>query len=291
MASLVPWRLRRSLILTPGHRAERLAKAASLPVDSLAFDLEDGVPPARKAEARATIAHALRTLDFARRERVVRLNAIGSAEFEADLAALPLDHLDAVLVPKVEHPDALRQLDALLAAAGRALPVIATLETPRGILRALDIADASPNLAAIFFGPGDYTLQTGGALTARGLEFPRATIAAAAGAVGAQALDAPFLLGLRDGEGTRADALGARELGFSGKVVFHPDQITPINDAFTPSVEEVARAERFVAAYRAAAARGEAVAYVEGEFIAMDLVPRMERIIATAAEIQDRNAA
>jgi citrate lyase beta subunit len=291
MASLVPWRLRRSLILTPGHRAERLAKAASLPVDSLAFDLEDGVPPARKAEARATIAHALRSLDFGRRERVVRLNAIGSAEFEADLAALPLDHLDAVLVPKVEHPDALRQLDARLAAAGRALPVIATLETPRGILRALDIADASPNLAAIFFGPGDYTLQTGGALTARGLEFPRATIAAAAGAVGAQALDAPFLLGLRDANGTRADALAARELGFSGKVVFHPDQIAPINDAFTPSAEEVARAERFVAAYRAAAARGEAVAYVDGEFIAMDLVPRMERIIATAAEIQGRNAA
>ena len=291
MASLVPWRLRRSLILTPGHRAERLAKAASLPVDSLAFDLEDGVPPARKAEARATIAHALRTLDFGRRERVVRLNAIGSAEFEADLAALPLDQLDAVLVPKVEHPDALRQLDARLAAAGRALPIIATLETPRGILRALDIADASPHLAAIFFGPGDYTLQTGGALTARGLESPRATIAAAAGAVGAQALDAPFLLGLRDPDGTRADALAARELGFSGKVVFHPDQIAPINDAFTPSAEEVARAERFVAAYRAAAARGEAVAYVEGEFIAMDLVPRMERIIATAAEIQGRNAA
>jgi citrate lyase beta subunit len=289
MASLVPWRLRRSLILTPGHRAERLAKAASLPVDSLAFDLEDGVPPARKAEARATIAHALRTLDFGRRERVVRLNAIGTAELEADLAALPFDHLDALLVPKVEHPDALRQLDArLAAAAGRAVPIIATLETPRGILRALDIADASPNLAAIFFGPGDYTLQTGGALTVRGLEFPRATIAAAAGAVGAQALDAPFLLGLRDAEGTRTDALAARELGFSGKVVFHPDQIAPINQAFTPNAEEVVRAERFVAAYREAAARGEAVAYVDGEFIAMDLVPRMERIIAVAAEIRTR---
>lgn len=290
MPSLVPWRLRRSLLLTPGHRAERLARAATLPVDSLAFDLEDGVPPARKAEARAAIAHALTTLDFGHRERVVRVNAIGGAEFEADLAALPLDSLDALLLPKVEHPDALRQLDARLAAAGRVLPVIATLETPRGILRALDIADASPNLAAIFFGPGDYTLQTGGALTARGLEFPRATIAAAAGAVGAQALDAPYLLGLRDAEATRADALAARELGFSGKVVFHPDQISPVNDAFTPGAEEVAHAERFVAAYRKAAAQGEAVAYVEGEFIAMDLVPRMERILAMAAEIKARPA-
>jgi citrate lyase beta subunit len=106
--------------------------------------------------------------------------------------------------------------------------------------------------------------------------------------VGAQALDAPYLLGLRDVEGTRADALAARELGFSGKVVFHPDQIAPINAAFTPSAEEVAKAERFVAAYREAAARGEAVAHVDGEFIAMDLVPRMERIIALAAEARRR---
>jgi citrate lyase beta subunit len=290
MASLMPWRLRRSLIITPGHRAERLAKAASLPVDSLAFDLEDGVPPARKGEARAVVAHALRTLETGWRERAVRLNAIGSAEFEADLAALPLDRLDAVMVPKVEHPDALRLLDARLAAAapGRRIAIIATLETPRGVLRALDIADASPHLAAIFFGPGDYTLHTGGALTASALAFPRATIAAAAGAVGAQALDAPYLLGLRDAEGTRADALTAKELGFSGKVVFHPDQIAAVNAAFTPDAGEVARAERFVAAYREAAARGEAVAYVDGEFIAMDLVPRMERTIALAREAAAR---
>lgn len=289
MASLVPWRLRRSLLLTPGHRAERLAKAATLPVDSLAFDIEDGVPPARKDEARAAIHAALTSLDFGPRERVVRVNAVGTPGFEADLAALPWAHLDAVLLPKVEHPDALREAEArFTAAAGRTIPIIATLETPRGILRALDIADAAPSLAAIFFGPGDYTLQTGGALSARGLEFPRATIAAAAGAVGAQAIDAPYLLGLRDADGTRADALGARELGFSGKVVFHPDQIAPVNDAFTPADDEVAKAERFVAAYRAAAARGEAVAYVDGEFIAMDLVPRMERIIAMAAEARAR---
>ncbi|MBK1657222.1 HpcH/HpaI aldolase/citrate lyase family protein [Paracraurococcus ruber] len=280
------WRLRRSLLITPGHRADRLAKAATLPADSIAFDLEDGVPPSRKAEARAAVAAALRDLDFGGRERVVRINAVGSDAWEQDLAALPLGGLDAVMLPKVESPEALRRLDARLAALapGQApLPVIATLETPRGILNALAIADASPNLAAIFFGPGDYTLATGGALTPRALDFPRQVITAAAGAVGAQALDAPYLGGLRDVEGTRADALLARELGFSGKVVFHPDQIAPVNAAFTPNAEEVARARRYVAAFREAAARGENVALVDGEFVAMDLVPRMERIIATQA--------
>lgn len=277
-----PWRLRRSMMITPGHRRERLEKAATLQADSLAFDLEDGVPPSRKEEARATIAAVLRELDFGRRERAVRINGIGTEDFARDLAALPLDHLDALLVPKVESAAQLQQLDAAL--AGREIGIIATLETPRGVLNALAIADASPNLVGMFFGPGDYTLQTGGALTARALEFPRATIAAACGAVGIQAIDAPYLLGLRDVEATHADALAAKELGFSGKVVFHPDQIAPINAAFTPDAAEVAKARRFVAAYREAAARGEAVALVDGEFIAMDLVPRMERIIALSEE-------
>jgi len=282
-----PWRLRRSMMITPGHRRERLEKGATLQADSLAFDLEDGVPPARKAEARATIAAVLREVDFGRRERAVRINAIGTADFAADLASLPWERLDALLVPKVESAAMLHELDQRLArlAPRRDIAIIATLETPRGVLNALAIADASPNLAGMFFGPGDYTLQTGGALTARALEFPRATIAAACGAVGIQAIDAPFLLGLRDVEGTLADAMAAKELGFAGKVVFHPDQIAPVNAAFTPDAAEVAKARRFIAAYREASARGEAVALVDGEFVAMDLVPRMERIVALAEEV------
>ncbi len=278
------WRMRRSVMITPGHRPERLAKAVGLAADSLIFDLEDAVPPARKVEARAVVAQALTELSFGRRERAVRLNAIGSADFIADMAALPWARIDAVMLPKVERPQDLQQLDAALdaAAPGRDIAVIATLETPRGILNALQIADASPRLAAFFLGPGDYTMQTGGRITPRVLEFPRQMLVAAAGAVGAQALDAPYLADLRDVVATRHDAEAARELGFSGKVVFHPDQIAPVNDAFTPSAEEVAKAKRYIAAFQEAAAKGENLAYVDGTFIAMDLVPNMERIVALA---------
>ena len=278
------WRMRRSVMITPGHRPERLAKAVGLAADSLIFDLEDAVPPARKVEARAVVAQALTELSFGRRERAVRLNAIGSADFIADMAALPWARIDAVMLPKVERAEDLQQLDAALdaAAPGRDIAVIATLETPRGILNALQIADASPRLAAFFLGPGDYTMQTGGRITPRVLEFPRQMLVAAAGAVGAQALDAPYLSDLRDVVATRQDAEAARELGFSGKVVFHPDQIAPVNDAFTPSTEEVAKAKRYIAAFREAAAKGENLAYVDGTFIAMDLVPNMERIVALA---------
>lgn len=281
------WRLRRSMLITPGHRRERLEKALTLAADSVVFDLEDGVLPAQKPAARETVAAVLRDGASGRRERVVRLNAVGTDECERDLRSIPFDRVDAVLVPKVETPDALRQLEQRLPAQAG---LIATLETPRGVLNALAIADASPRLAGIFFGPGDYTLQTGGALTASALAVPRALIAAAAGAVGAQAIDAPYLLGLRDPAGTRADAEAARELGFSGKVAFHPDQIAAINAVFTPGAEEVARARRFVAAFREAERRGEAVAYVDGTFVAMDLVPRMERIVITAREAAQADA-
>ena len=278
------WRMRRSVMITPGHRPERLAKAVGLAADSLIFDLEDAVPPARKVEARAVVAQALTDLSFGRRERAIRLNAIGSADFIADMAALPWASIDAVMLPKVERAEDLQKLDAALDAAApeRDIAVIATLETPRGILNALQIADASPRLAAFFLGPGDYTMQTGGRITPRVLEFPRQTLVAAAGAVGAQALDAPYLTDLRDVTATRQDAEAARELGFSGKVVFHPDQIAPVNDAFTPSAEEVAKAKRYIAAFQEAAAKGENLAYVDGTFIAMDLVPNMERIVALA---------
>jgi citrate lyase beta subunit len=271
-------------MITPGHRPERLAKAVGLAADSLIFDLEDAVPPARKVEARAVVTQALTELSFGKRERAVRLNAIGSADFIADMAALPWARIDAVMLPKVERAEDLQQLDAALdaAAPGRDIAVIATLETPRGILNALQIADASPRLAAFFLGPGDYTMQTGGRITPRVLEFPRQMLVAAAGAVGAQALDAPYLADLRDVAATRQDAEAARELGFSGKVVFHPDQIAPVNDAFTPSAEEVAKAKRYIAAFQEAAAKGENLAYIDGTFIAMDLVPNMERIVALA---------
>lgn len=273
------------MLLTPGHSPERMSKALTLPVDSIAFDLEDGVALARKPEARAHIARALTESAFGRRERVVRINALDTDLWRADLDALPLDRADALLVPKVERPEMLRALDDRLDGTGCAL--ILTIETPRGVFNALPIADASPRCIGLFFGPGDYTMATGGALTPASLHWPRSVIAAAAGAVGAQAIDAPYLIGIKDADGTRRDALLARELGFAGKMVFHPSQIGPVNAAFSPTDAEVARAERIVRGYADAMARGEATAYVDGEFVAIDLVPRMQRLLDIARTVRD----
>jgi citrate lyase subunit beta/citryl-CoA lyase len=284
-------RLRRTLLLTPGNRPERLAKAVSIDADCVVFDLEDAVPPPEKATARAAVTEALRRLDFGGRERAVRINAIGTEEAELDLAALPLELIDSLMVPKVERGDAVRLLEAKLATAerhaGRAEPVelVLTLETPRGILRALEVAEASPRTSALFFGSGDYTAATGGAVTAEALLYPRSVVVAAAAAAGIQAIDAAFFAAVKDPEATRADALAARALGFAGKVVFHPTQVGVTNAVFAPTEAEVGRARRIVDAYHAGLERGHGVSVVDGTFVAIDMLPPAERTLRTARQI------
>lgn len=276
------------MLITPGDRPERLARAVSLPADSVVFDLEDGVGAAQKPAARVCIAEALRTLDFAGRERLVRTNAAPAREFEADLAALPLDRLDAIFLPKVENPSDVMKLAAWLDAnqpvRDRPIDIVVSIETPRGLLQALTIADASPRISALFFGSGDYSVATGSAVTERSLAVPRALVVAAASAAGLQAIDAAYFASVKDADATRADALVAKELGFCGKLLFHPNQIAVCNEVFSPSGAEIARAQKIVAAWEAAQKTGHGTAVADGEFIAVDIAVMAERTLAVARQ-------
>jgi citrate lyase beta subunit len=288
-------RLRRSMLMTPGNRPDRMRKAAATAADCLVLDLEDSVPPGAKAEARREVAQALRELQGCGRELCVRINALDSAWGADDLAGLPLALLDSIMVPKVESAGALRELHALVDRLEQeqrvAVPreFVVMLETPRGILQALTIAEASSRTTALFFGSGDYTAATGAAITATSLLFARSTVAAAAGAARIQAIDAAFFLDVRNAEATREDALAARELGFAGKVVFHPVQVAVANEVFSPTPAEIERADRIVTGYREALAQGHGTAVADGVFIAIDLVAPAERLLQRAAQVRASN--
>ncbi|MEM9356669.1 MAG: CoA ester lyase [Pseudomonadota bacterium] len=291
-----PPKLRRTMMLTPGNRPERLAKATQLNIDAATFDLEDGVGPDQKAEARQVINQQLATLDFGHRERLVRINAVGTDDYHLDMKELSFANVDAVFVPKVETPEQLAILDDALTAVemalgdGRKRDVVATIETPRGMLNALAIADASDRTSALFFGSGDYSAATGAAVTNDALAFPRATLIAAASAAGLQAIDAAYFVAVKDAEATKRDALLAKDLGFVGKVIFHPNQIDPCNEIFSPTTAEVERAHKIVEAHTAAAAEGKGVAYVDGEFLAIDIVLMAQRVLAKADLVAQRTA-
>jgi citrate lyase subunit beta/citryl-CoA lyase len=289
-------RLRRSLLMTPGNRPERLAKAFAYAADCVVFDLEDSVPPDAKAQARASVAQAVREVERHGRELCVRINALGSGFGADDLAGLPLAQIDSIMLPKVESAAGLLEVERVLAQLGadrgRAQPLelIVMLETPRGVLRALEIAEATQRTTALFFGSGDYTAATGAAITATSLLFARSAIVAAAGATGMQAIDAAYFLDVKSASATREDALAARELGFAGKVVFHPVQVGVANEVFSPTHAEIARAERLVSAYREALARGHGTAVADGVFVAVDLVAPAEKLLRLASLARERDA-
>ena len=273
-------RIRRSMLMTPGNRPERLAKAASYGADALIFDLEDSVPPAEKARARQCVAEALRAMPQEGIELCVRINAPATAHGAADLAGLPLDLIASLMVPKVESPDTLLELERRF--SSNDLELIVTLETPRGILNALAIADATPRTTALFFGSGDYTSAIGTGVTDAVQHFPRSVIVAAAAAASCQAIDAAFFQDVKNAEATRRDAQVARELGFVGKVVFHPIQVAVANEVFSPTRAEIARARLLLSSYRESLAKGLGTSVTDGVFAAVDLVPPAERLLRMA---------
>ena len=274
-------RPRRCLLFMPGDDRHKIEKAISLGVDSIVIDLEDGVALNRKADARATIAAALRELDFGRSERIVRINPIGSGGAHDDLAVVRAGAPDAVMLPKAESADQVQQLDRAL--SGTAIRVLPLIETARGVINLKDIAQASDRLDALIFGAEDLAGDIGATRTAAGWEvfYARSAVVTHAAAFGLPAIDT-LLIDFTADEALRADCRFGVELGFSGKLAIHPRQVPIIQAAFTPTDEQIERARALIAAHDQHQARGVGAFAFEGRMIDRPAIRAAEQILAKA---------
>jgi citrate lyase subunit beta/citryl-CoA lyase len=280
--------LLRSKLFVPGIRPEFFPKALASAADAISFDLEDAVPEERKAEARELVARALASPEFAatRQVVIVRVNALGTPHFAADLAAVVSPRLDLLNLPKVESPDDIRAAVAALApiekSRGLAAPVrlLANIESPLGLRHAAEIARADPRVAGLQLGLGDLFEPLGiDRADAAAVHHVQLAMRLAAGEAGLWALDTGFGA-VKDADGYRREATQAKRLGFLGKTCLHPSQVAIANEVFRPSAEEIAQAKRIVEAARDAHAKGLGAFLVDGRMIDPPFLRRAEALAA-----------
>ena len=272
----------RSALYIPGSKPRALEKARNLPTDSIIFDLEDAVSAESKSEARVILRAALAQGDYGARLKIVRINALNTPWGEADLQALDGLDVDAVLLPKVNSAG---DLDALANVVGAKWPLWAMLETPLGILNAGEIA-AHPLLQALVAGTNDLAkdLKCQLTLTRDSLQMALQALVLAARAHDVALLDGVYNQ-FQDEEGLIAQCRQGRSLGFDGKTLIHPAQLSAANRCFAPSADEIELAQRQISAFEEAEAAGQGVAVLDGTIIENLHIETARKTLAMAQAI------
>lgn len=286
----------RTALFVPGNRPERIEKAFNTEADAVIIDLEDAVPISEKEISRSKVREKVTA--FSERMTLVRINALGSPFIEGDLEEAIGEGVNGIVLPKVEKPDDIYEINGLLCALEkkRGLPdgsilLFPLIESAAGVHRVYDIISSKARPERIYtvtFGAADYTLDMGIEMTMEGTElfYARSRIAVACRAAGiAPPIDTPFMIDLNDMEALISDAKRARELGFQGKQVIHPRQIEPCNRIFSPTSEEIAKAKKIIQVFEEAEASGTAAVQVGGKFIDYAVVKKSRDILARAAAI------
>lgn len=288
----------RSFLFVPGDSEKKLAKAESAGADALILDLEDAVAPERRPTARELVAAFLRErAPAARRAQLwVRINPLDSGDAPADLDAVLSACPDGLVLPKVDGPRDVAALSARLDSRGadgvRILPV--ATETPLAPFKLGEYADAKlSRLYGLTWGSEDLSAALGASTNrdpatgewAFTYRMVRSLTLLAAHAAGVAAIDTLYA-DYRDEAGLRASSRAARAEGFSGRLAIHPAQVAAINESFTPSADEIAHAQRIVAAF--AAAPGVGAVGLDGKMLDMPHLKQAQRTLALAKAHQER---
>lgn len=282
-------RIRRTMMFMPGNKPKMLNNGASYGANCLILDLEDAIAVTQKDAARNLVAFALRELDFPC-EIAIRPNHLSTPYGLDDLKVVLPAKPDIIRLPKVESAEDIKfvsnMIDEVEAKEGftpGTIKMMAAIETVKGMRQAYQIATASPRMVALAIGGEDYITDLQTHRTEHGIElfFARSQLLAAAREAGIQAIDTVYS-NVKNMDGFREEVTRIKEMGFDGKSVVHPSQISVVNEIFTPSDDEIRHALKVVKASADAAARGIGVITVNGKMIDGPLITRAERIIAQA---------
>ena len=278
----------------PGSNARALEKGRSLPADGLILDLEDAVAPDAKELARGQVCEAVAAGGYGRRELVIRTNGLDSPWGRDDIAAAATSGADAVLLPKVESARMVADAIAALSAAGApdTLDIWCMMETPKGMLRADEVAGADARVACLVMGTSDLAKDLHAAHTRERLPMLTSLglCLLAARAHGVAILDGVHL-DLADDEGFVYSCRQGVELGFDGKTLIHPKTIAAANQAFAPSDDEIAWSRKIIDAHAEAEAEGKGIVLVDGRLIENLHVEAARRQVSLAEAIAEMAAA
>jgi len=288
-------RPRRSVLYMPGSNARALEKAKTLPADGVILDLEDAVAPDAKEIARNQVVAAAKAGGFGAREVFIRVNGIDTPWFADDLAAAITAAPDAILIPKVSTPDQPERIGARLLSmhANLHTRIWAMIETPTAIFNVRAIAatanDSETRLAGFVMGTNDLAKETRARLLpGRGPMLAwLSSCVLAAREYGIEILDGVYN-DLSDAEGFAAECEQARDLGFDGKTLIHPNQIGPCNAAFSPAPDEVAAARKMIATFDLPENRDKGVVQIDGRMVERMHAEMARRTVAIAEAIEAR---
>jgi citrate lyase subunit beta/citryl-CoA lyase len=292
----MPIRPRRSVLYMPGSNARALEKAKTLPVDGVILDLEDAVAPDAKAAAREQVVATVKAGGFGAREVSIRVNGIDTLWFADDLTAAVAAAPDAILIPKISTPDQPERIGERLLSlhANQRTRIWAMIETPTAIFNVRAIAatakDSETRLSGFVMGTNDLAKETRARLVPGRAPMVAwlTTCVLAAREYGIDILDGVYN-DIANTEGFARECAQARDFGFDGKTLIHPNQIEPCNAAFSPTADEVAQARRMIAAFDLPENKGKGVVQIDGRMVERMHAEMARRTVAIAEAIEARN--
>lgn len=286
-------RLRRAFLYTPADDLHKVEKACRLGADCVCLDLEDAVSASQKEAARLAAAHALGTFDFGKSERLVRVNDPSTSFYLPDLRTVVQAVPQAIVIPKVEDAATLQYADGFLEAFETqsvlelgTIRLIAIIETARSFVNLKEICEATGRLDALILGAEDLAVSLGATRSASNEEmlYARSQLVMFAAAYNLDAIDL-VCNDYREPQVVQQEAQQGAQMGFDGKQVIHPNQIAAVQQAFSPTAQQIQRAQQVVEEYEERMQAGKGALGLQGELVDMPVYRQAKQVLEKAALI------